>query len=91
MKYFYDHSINYGVIPSEDHETCDNLWRNVLFIDNFSPYSERVSFLKFEIFNGVFNLLKIVFSCMNGDAWYFFYSYEDFKMYQAPPFRLTHN
>ena len=45
MKHFKDYSIL--DIPSNDHVTCEaNMWKNLLFIDNFVPYSERVSSLE---------------------------------------------
>lgn len=44
MKHFYDFSII--DIPSVDHQTCQSsMWRNILFIDQFYPLHERVSFL----------------------------------------------
>lgn len=45
MKYFHDFStIN---IPSTDHQTCEtSMWRNILYIDQFYPLEERVSFLQ---------------------------------------------
>lgn len=42
MKHFHD----FGVvdIPSVDHLTCSrNMWRNIFFVDAFSPIEERVS------------------------------------------------
>ena len=43
MKYFHEYSVL--DIPSHDHVTCEaNMWKNLLFIDNFVPYSERVRF-----------------------------------------------
>lgn len=40
MKHFNENSILN--VPSHDHFTCDNIWKNLLFLDNFGPYSERV-------------------------------------------------
>ena len=41
MKYFSDYSIN--DVPSMDHINCNgNMWKNLVFLDNFSPYNERV-------------------------------------------------
>lgn len=42
MKYFHDFSII--DIPSMDHVTCQtNMWRNILYIDQFYPLENRVS------------------------------------------------
>lgn len=41
MKHFNENSILN--VPSNDHLTCENIWKNLLFLDNFGPYSERVS------------------------------------------------
>lgn len=41
MKHFNENSILN--IPSNDHFTCDNVWKNLLFLDIFSPHNERVS------------------------------------------------
>ena len=41
MKYYSDYSIN--DVPSMDHINCNgNMWKNLVFLDNFSPYNERV-------------------------------------------------
>lgn len=40
MKHFNENSILN--VPSNDHFTCDNIWKNLLFHDNFGPYNERV-------------------------------------------------
>ena len=41
MRYFNESSILN--VPSNDHITCENIWKNLLFLDNFGPYKERVS------------------------------------------------
>lgn len=41
MKHFNENSILN--VPSNDHLSCENIWKNLLFLDNFGPYSERVS------------------------------------------------
>jgi len=42
QKHFNEHSV--VDIPSNDHYTCAvNMWKNLIFLDNFSSYSERVS------------------------------------------------
>lgn len=41
MKHLNENSILN--VPSNDHLTCENIWKNLLFLDNFGPYSERVS------------------------------------------------
>lgn len=49
MKHFHDFSII--DIPSMDHVTCQtNMWRNILYIDQFYPLENRVS-----NFNGNFS------------------------------------
>lgn len=41
MKHFHDHGML--EIPSEDHVTCaDSMWKNILYIDTFSPMRLRV-------------------------------------------------
>lgn len=40
MKHFHETSILN--VPSNDHFTCDNIWKNLVFLENFSPYEERV-------------------------------------------------
>lgn len=40
MKHFNENSILN--VPSNDHFTCDNIWKNLIFLENFSPYNERV-------------------------------------------------
>lgn len=42
MKHFNDSSILN--VPSNDHLTCENVWKNLLFLDNFGPYKDRVRF-----------------------------------------------
>lgn len=41
MKHFQENSIL--SIPSNDHSTCDKIWKNLLFMNNFGPYEQRVS------------------------------------------------
>lgn len=40
MKHFNENSILN--VPSNDHFTCNSVWKNILFLDAFSPYDERV-------------------------------------------------
>lgn len=42
MKHFNESSILN--VPSNDHVTCENIWKNLLFLDNFGPYKDRVRF-----------------------------------------------
>lgn len=40
MRHFNESSILN--VPSNDHITCENIWKNLLFIDNFGAYKDRV-------------------------------------------------
>lgn len=40
MKHFNENSIL--SVPSNDHFTCNEVWKNLIFLDVFIPYSERV-------------------------------------------------
>lgn len=43
MRHFHDFSII--DIPSMDHLTCEtSMWRNILYVDQFYPLEDRVSF-----------------------------------------------
>lgn len=40
MRHFHESSILN--VPSNDHITCENIWKNLLFLDNFGPHKDRV-------------------------------------------------
>lgn len=44
MRHFNENSIL--SVPSNDHYTCENIWKNLLFLDNLSSFDKRVSDLE---------------------------------------------